>query len=407
MGVVENLLVIGEWSVDQAANTIRGPGGTIELEPRVMDLLILLAARAGDVLSKDEIAEELWGDIHVNEDALTRSVFKLRKALGDDARNPKYIATVSKRGYRLIAKVEMIENDRDEQARAIRLNRALLTAVPVILIVALLSWTWLSSTVTTLSGSDPQNASLSRADGFYSQYTRTDNEAALRLYESILDQDPKNAAALAGLANALTQRIIRYQGLSDGEPARVSLTEALESGWLDAEEAQSPLQRATGLARRASETDPSHDRAWRALGLALSAQQDFSAAERAYERALVIDPDDWGTMINLSELYELTNRQDRSTPYLAQAWFAMERRYEEESVSIRPWHSAIGIFVASAEFEAGKFEESRLWYRRVLARDPLNAEAVRGLSQTLKQLGDDIGAEAVCRELATASEDRC
>ena len=201
--------------------------------------------------------------------------------------------------------------------------------------------------------------------------------------------------------------MIRYQGLSDGEPARASLTEALESGWLDAEEAQSSLQRATDLAQRASETDPSHDRAWRALGLALSAQQDFQAAERAYERALVIDPDDWGTMINLSELYELTDRQDRSTPYLAQAWFAMERRYEEESVSIRPWHSAIGMSVAWAEYEAGRFEESRLWYRRVLARDPLNAEAVRGLSQTLQRLGDEVGAEAICRDLAKAGGDSC
>lgn len=405
--MAEGVLVIGEWTVDQTANCIRGPSGTVTLEPRVMDLLVLLAARAGGVLSKDEIAEEIWGDIHVNEDALTRSVFKLRKALGDDARNPEYIATVSKRGYRLIAKAEVIDRGRDEQIRSKGLNRAFLAVVPVILIAALLSWTLLRSTVSTSSDSDPQNAWLSRADGFYSQYTRTDNEAALRLYESILDQDPKNAAALAGLANALTQRIIRYQGLRDGEPARESLTEALGSGWLNAEEAQSSLQRATDLARRASETDPSHDRAWRALGLALSAQQDFGAAERAYERALVIDPDDWGTMINMSELYELTGRSDRSTPYLAQAWFAMERRYEEESVSIRPWHSAIGIAIASAEFEAGKFEESRLWYRRVLARDPLNAEAVRGLSQTLKRLGDHIGAEAVCRELATASGNSC
>lgn len=405
--MVEKLFLIGEWSVDQTANMIRGRGGTIELEPRVMDLLIFLAAKAGGVVAKDEITEALWGDLHVNEDALTRSVFKLRKALGDDARNPKYIATVSKRGYRLIAKVEVIDKVRDKQTRSRGLNRAFLAVVSVILFAAVLSWTWMSSVVTTPSASEPQNAWLSRADGFYSQYTRTDNEAALRLYESVLDQDPKNSAALAGLANALTQRVIRYQGLKDGEPARESLTEALESGWLNAEEAQSSLQRATDLARRASETDPSHDRAWRALGLALSAEQDFSAAERAYERALIIDPDDWGTMINLSELSELTGQQDRSTPYLSQAWFAMERLYEEETVSIRPWHSAIGMSVASAEFEADEFEESRLWYRRVLARDPLNAEAVRGLSQTLKQLGDDTGAEAVCRELATASGDSC
>ena len=158
--MVEGVLIIGEWTVDQTANCIRGPSGTVTLEPRVMDLLVLLAARAGGVLSKDEIAEEIWGDIHVNEDALTRSVFKLRKALGDDARNPKYIATVSKRGYRLIAKAEVIDKGRDEQTRSKGLNRAFLAVVPVILITALLSWTLLRSTVSTSSDSDPQNAWL-------------------------------------------------------------------------------------------------------------------------------------------------------------------------------------------------------------------------------------------------------
>ena len=407
MIVIEGRLKICDWCVDQAANTITAPSGVVELEPRVMDLLMLLARRPGEVVLKEEIVESLWGDVHVNEEALTRSVFKLRKALGDDARNPKYIATVSKRGYRLIADVSVWTADEPRSPAPAAMKRALFIMVPAVLLIAILSSIVLDPGDSHPPASNPQNSSLSRADGFYSQYTRTDNEAALRLYEAVLDDEPRNPAALAGLSNALTQRAIRYQGAqSDGEE-RGSLTEAIESGWLEGEEAKSTLRRAVDLARQSTQYDPSHDRAWRALGLALSAQSDFEAAERAYERALVIDPDDWGSMINLSELYQLTGRSDLSTPYLEQAWFAMERRFDEEPIGIRPWHSAIGLSVAERKTAMGELEDGRLWYRRVLARDPLNADAMRGLAGVLNRLGDPAGAEAVCIELAFVSDEVC
>ena len=96
---------VGDWKVEVSTNRISHAGATVELEPRVMDLLRLLATRAGEVISKAEIGEAFWDEVHVNEEALTRCVFKLRKALNDDARRPLYIETVSKRGYRLIAAV--------------------------------------------------------------------------------------------------------------------------------------------------------------------------------------------------------------------------------------------------------------------------------------------------------------
>lgn len=405
--MVKSRLVIGDWTVERTANCLSGPDGAVDLEPRVMDLLMMLADRAGEVISKEDIMESLWGSIYVNEDALTRSMFKLRKALGDDARNPTYVATVSKRGYRLIAEVVSVNDSATDRAKFIARRRGIIVGVPVLLFVALLGWIGFSLISSSSPGEDTENVKLFRADGFYSQYTRKDNEAALRLYEAILDEEPMNAAALAGLSNALTQKVIRYEDHGSGEAARGSLTEALASDWLETDSARSTLQRAEELARQASDLNSAHGRAWRALGLVLSAQHDFIEAERAYERALVIDPDDWGTMINLSELYELTDRAAKATPYLEQAWFAMERRFEGEPISIRPWHSAVGLSVAKVKYDAGEYENSRLWYRRVLARDPLNADAVRGLSRTLKRLGDETAAEAICKDLFSASQELC
>ena len=96
---------IGAWHIIPSANRISGPAGLVDVEPQVMDLLVLLASQPGKTFAKDEIIEALWNSVHVNDDSLTRCVFKLRKALGDDARQPGYIETVSKRGYRLIADV--------------------------------------------------------------------------------------------------------------------------------------------------------------------------------------------------------------------------------------------------------------------------------------------------------------
>lgn len=403
----EARMKIGSWQVDAAANRMTGVAGDVELEPRVMDLLILLARRRGTVVSKTEIMKALWGDVHVNDDALTRSVFKLRKALGDDARQPDYIETVSKRGYRLIADVSTIgEDTQSTKPRQSIWPWAGGIGLSIILIAGLF---WTTSTVpdAPTAVEIAEDNRLSRADGFYNQFTRTDNEAALRLYESVLEDEPDDAAALAGLANALTQRQVRYMGPgADGE-GRGSLMQALESGWLDTDDARAALQRATALAERSTDIDPSHARAWRALGLAKSASRDFAAAERAYERALVINPDDWGTMINLSELSVLMGKPVQSTPYLEQAWYAMERGYDEDPVAIRPWHSEVGLSVARAKAKADAPDEAELWYRRVLGLDPLNADAIRELSGLLSQFGDTVAAEELCQTLARSSDEVC
>lgn len=401
-------LIIGDWTIDAPSNRISGKGKTVELEPRVMDLLMLFAARAGEVISKTEMIESLWDEVHVNDDALTRCIFKLRKALEDDARSPEYIETVSKRGYRLIA--DVAGDDMPGAAKPKVGYRMLLAFVAISIVLGglFVLTERLTAPRTPEMDLNKDDVLIVRADGFYSQFTRADNEAALRIYEAVLADDPENAKALAGLSNAIAQRVIRYQGPgSEGELGRRSLTEALESGWLNQSEAKERLERSIALAEKATEFDPQHTRAWRALGLAQSAQQRYEPAQRAYEKALVIDPEDWGTMINLSELSRLTGQPENSVFYLEQAWLSMERKFVSNPVAIRPWHSSIGLAVAEYHAEAQAWEESKLWFQRVLSRDPLNAEAVRGLSNILRRLGDAPRADLICEDLEAATGTAC
>src|SRR5262245_22698064 len=70
-----------------------------------MDLLVFLANTGGRVVSKEELIDAVWDGRFIADTTLTRAVADLRRALGDDRRSPRYIETIAKRGYRLIAAV--------------------------------------------------------------------------------------------------------------------------------------------------------------------------------------------------------------------------------------------------------------------------------------------------------------
>ena len=98
-------LQVGDWRVDPAAGQISRDGIEVKLEPKVMEVLSYLASRQGELVTRDDIERDVWKGAVISYDSITTAVIKLRKALTDDARQPKYIATVPKRGYRLIAEV--------------------------------------------------------------------------------------------------------------------------------------------------------------------------------------------------------------------------------------------------------------------------------------------------------------
>jgi adenylate cyclase len=96
---------LGDWWIEPNLNRISASGKIIQIEPKVMEVLAFLADRPGEVLSKEEIMKNVWPDIHVSDEVLRYSISELRKAFADDAQNPRVIATIARRGYRLIAPV--------------------------------------------------------------------------------------------------------------------------------------------------------------------------------------------------------------------------------------------------------------------------------------------------------------
>jgi len=108
------LLRIGDWRVDPKSGEISRDGETARVEARTMRLLLCLAEHAGEVVSIDDLLTQIWPEVTVSQDSVYQAVTSLRRLLGDDSRQPTYIATVPRLGYRMVATVSPWTNQPDQ-----------------------------------------------------------------------------------------------------------------------------------------------------------------------------------------------------------------------------------------------------------------------------------------------------
>jgi TolB-like protein/DNA-binding winged helix-turn-helix (wHTH) protein/Tfp pilus assembly protein PilF len=99
---------VGPWLVEPSLNTVSRNGTTVHLEPKQMGVLVCLAEHPGEPLSKEKLLQSVWPDTFVSDDVLTRSIFELRRVFEDDARESRFIQTIPKRGYRMVAPVVLV-----------------------------------------------------------------------------------------------------------------------------------------------------------------------------------------------------------------------------------------------------------------------------------------------------------
>jgi len=102
---VREAVSIGSWVFEPEDGTLSRRDETITLSPRTGDLLSFLVASAGQLVTKASILDTVWPAKAVSDAALTQRIMELRRILEDDARHPKYIETVARRGYRFVAPV--------------------------------------------------------------------------------------------------------------------------------------------------------------------------------------------------------------------------------------------------------------------------------------------------------------
>ena len=108
----------GVYEADASTGELRRQGIRIKLNVQPFQVLTMLLVRPGQVLTREEIAHELWpeGTFVDHEHGLNSAINRIREALGDSARNPRFVETLARRGYRFVASVERIDADIDEGA---------------------------------------------------------------------------------------------------------------------------------------------------------------------------------------------------------------------------------------------------------------------------------------------------
>jgi TolB-like protein/DNA-binding winged helix-turn-helix (wHTH) protein len=206
-------LQIGDWAVEPALNQLSAAGTTVKVEPKAMAVLVHLADRPGQVVSRDALLAAVWPGVFVGDDSLTQVVIKLRKALGDVPEKSSYIQTIPKGGYRLVAPVVRspdltpVPVPPDSPAlparRASWIVRAGLAAVlPAVLLLAALAW-WIDSERAT-----------SRAPGAFTDAAlAAQPTVAIKPFEA-LGNDPTAALLAQGMTADLATDLSKVSGLS-------------------------------------------------------------------------------------------------------------------------------------------------------------------------------------------------
>jgi DNA-binding winged helix-turn-helix (wHTH) protein/tetratricopeptide (TPR) repeat protein len=225
---------IRDWLVKPTQNSLVSESRTIHLEPKVMEVLVYLSARASQIVSKEELISRVWPGVFVGDDALTRCISELRRALGDSRKEPRFIETLQKCGYRFVAPVhdagEPAHNELGvTHAAALHSGRRSLNiAVMAIVLVATVAFALLrarhSANGPARSAAPIVPVQPQREAGKKSQIVNPDAYAALlkgrhylnkrtadgvtrslEFFQQAIDIDPTYALAYADLAGAYTK----------------------------------------------------------------------------------------------------------------------------------------------------------------------------------------------------------
>jgi DNA-binding winged helix-turn-helix (wHTH) protein/tetratricopeptide (TPR) repeat protein len=281
---------LGAAIVQPSSRTVSGPGGTVQVEPRVMQVLVTLTDAAGAVVTREFLFARCWGGVFVGDDSLNRAIAGVRRVAEGVAERSFEIETVPRTGYRLIGDVQAIAPDADgarhdsHTASAGWVSRRWLVggALATATLAGVAVWRG------GIDGADPAGPLIDQSRVAMRSSTPEGQRKAITLLEQAVVRAPDSAAAWGLLA--LTRARVDEHAMG----RTVSAAEVEEA------------------ARRALQLDRSNADAKAALAVAVPYYGDWLAAERRFDKVLAEHPDHLFTMDSRAFLLGAVGRMRES-----------------------------------------------------------------------------------------------
>ncbi len=253
---------LGDFVVRPATDRLTRGDLRVELEPKTMAVLLALAARPGEVVSSDELIRDIWHDRAMGDNPVYKSVAKLRRALDDEADEPRYIETIPRKGYRLLMKPQPLAEARPDAPTSGRRAWIGVAAAFTLLVIAAGYWAFRPGASTQSVSRTPAVVTRVYFPGFESDApevvaintlirNRLSQLPGLALSERVVDA-PLATIRLSGSARAEGKRL-RVQLRLDGERGNdlwsSDLTLPLDEGYRVAEQVAAAVQEAASISR--------------------------------------------------------------------------------------------------------------------------------------------------------------
>lgn len=398
---MQGFVVIGSFRLDCRTRTLTHNGRVVALGPKVVETLIALVNRRGDLVTKAELMDSLWPDRCVEESNLSQNIYRLRRALALGGVH-NAIETMPARGYRFIAGVRASDDVAGPMLVQQRRARPFAFALTILSAAAfLLAAIPQPAAVDRLSPASRQAYRL----GLYHLNLRLDPAHArrgLHYFKEVVARDPRNPLGYAGIADA-------YLAIFDAQcDSSVSRCPGLASLALQS-------------ARRAVKADISSAPAHTALAMAINeVRSDDPAAEREFRTAIALDPSyalahHWyGNLLTVQGRYTEATQQHLAAMSLeptspaTYVWLAedafLSRRYADaisyanQAESLIPLHHPTLVLLGLSYERLGRFVEARRCFKRL---GPLEERAL--VAALLARQGERDRAARILRGIHPSS----
>lgn len=367
----------------------------VRLQQQPARVLGLLARRSGQVVSREEIAREIWGEDHFvdAEQGLNYCVRQIRIALGDEAGDPRFVETVPRRGYRFVASVEPVPLAPTVAGTAVPVEPAASgTRRALLALAVLLAALWVivgMRSAAHRADDGPRAAPAGIAAPVLAERPGAPPGVPAEAYEAYLE----------GVYLAEKQRV--EDRLRAVEPLSWAIEQA--PGFAAAHAAWAKLQigllrppaealpEAERAADRALELDPSLATAHLVKGeVAKYLHRDWAAAESSYRRALELEPSSIETLLAYGHLLSALGRHDQAIAIVQRAR------------GLDPASALISSDLAFYYYFARRFTLAEKTARATLELEPGNVWAHAGLVFTALERGDREGAVTAARDQLAA-----